>query len=575
MRPVIVHVIPWQMCLGGAQHVIAQLCDWARPWAQLHLVYLDKGSDRTWDHLREFVTFWPAATAEQAEATIQRIDPDLIHHHYPDNPWGIKNLFGRYPIIGTPHGWVGNQNPPDWAVPICGPHVRIRHGIDLQHYRPGKRPQPDGRFHVGIVGRLRADKVPHEFLNALATWLPGQRGRVVIHFIGRGLDDRAGRRTQQAAAAIHGVRLHGDIQPNEMPGIYNQLDAVLIPSARDSVSLVALEAMACEIPVIVRNIEGLPETVGSAGVICENDQALLTAIDRLRRDPEGRRELGRRGRERVKLLYDKRRMLDQYDAVYKRHLGSAGNTAESSGTVAEIAEPEVSVVMPVGDGLQPEWLSKAIMSVVRQEGCRFELVLVDDGLRDENLIHVAETAAREFDVRLFRLPENCGIPAALNLGLRHARADLVARADADDIMPAGRLAAQVAIMRADPTITVLCGDMLRILPDGNLTPMPSRVLRADQPLWEYWEGNWPVAHPTVMFRKHTIVDLGGYDESIPVAQDLDLWCRIQQAGLKIHKNDVVWNHYRIHANQATARRMNDVRAMAADVLDRYRQRRIT
>jgi len=233
----------------------------------------------------------------------------------------------------------------------------------------------------------------------------------------------------------------------------------------------------------------------------------------------------------------------------------------------------VSVVMPVGDGVRPEWFNNAVRAITTQTGVAHELVIVNDGVTDPALARAIEDAdAPTRNVRVVRLPENKGIPVALNLGLRHARAELVARADADDIMPTGRLAAQFAIMNADPGITMLCGNMKRLLAGGDLVAMPRADLRADEPIWNYWEGNWPIAHPTVMFHKHTIIEMGGYDESIPVAQDLDLWCRLQDGGCRIEKRRDIWNHYRIHGAQATARG-NQVREMTATILDRYRNRR--
>jgi len=568
-KPVIAHVIPWNMCVGGAQRVIANLCEWARDWAELHIVHRAKGSDATWDYLREFVAFHPAETSDEAEAVLRRLQPDLIHHHYPENPWGIHNLFGMFPILGTPHGWPGNLNAPAWAVPICGPDAQIRHGVDLEHYRPGKRPQPDGRFHVGIVGRLREDKVPLPFLAALQSWLPRHRGQVVVHFIGRGLDDRCGRRVQDAARCIRGVHLHGDIPPNQMPDIYTQLDAILVPSGRDSVSLVAVEAMACGVPVIARNIEGLPETVGSAGVIADDDAALLAAVDDLRRNRATCVEMARRGRARATLLYDKRRMLNQYREVYDRHLKPAKSARDAQGDLV----PDVSVVMPVGDGVKPEWFNAAVASIVGQTGVHHELVIVNDGVTDLALANaIIAAVAPSRHVRVIHMPKNRGIPVALNVGLEAARAELVARADADDIMPAGRLTAQFAIMSADPGITVLCGDMMRLLPEGRLAAMPRSDLRPNEPIWDYWEGNWPICHPTVMFRKHTIIEMGGYDESIPVAQDLALWCSLQAAGHRIEKRPDIWNHYRMHPNQITGR-VKNVAAMTKEILDRYQKRR--
>ena len=62
--------------------------------------------------------------------------------------------------------------------------------------------------------------------------------------------------------------------------MYGQLDALLVPSSTESVSYAALEAMASGLPVVARNVDGLPYTLGSAGILHTDDQM----IDALQRD---------------------------------------------------------------------------------------------------------------------------------------------------------------------------------------------------------------------------------------------------------------------------------------------------
>jgi glycosyltransferase involved in cell wall biosynthesis len=558
LKPLICHVIPWQLFVGGAQRFVAEMVMWARDWSEQHVIYLAKLSDATWNHQLKGCTLHAVNTAAEVETIIDHLNPDLIHHHHPESNWGLDGLSRDYPKIGTPHGWAGNIKPVDWSVKIAGPQVQVRHGIDLDQYSPKRLPSNnDGSFHVGIVGRIRHDKIPASFIDELRRWNP-KRHQVVIHFVGRGLDDLVGRRVQESIRRIPNCRLHGDIPPDEMPGIYRQLDCVLIPSARDSVSLVAIEAMACGIPVIARDVEGLPDTVGDAGVVRGTDAELLAAVDSLRRDHSTRREFGVRGRARAVSLFEKGRMLSQYGTAYE------------SATRGVVKPPwarfDVTVAMPVADGVTANWLRAAVDSVWDQRGVNIELILVNDGVTDPDLSEMIWFLSMQNIV--VTIPERRGISNALNEALRVARSDLIARADADDIIPRGRLAAQVKIMRDHPDVAVLCGDMARITTDGGTTPMPVRVLRPDQPVWEYWVGNWPIAHPTVMFRRFPIMSVGGYDPTVDCGQDLDLWCRLQAAGYRFRKENVVWNHYRVHPNQQTARRA-EVREATTEILARY------
>jgi len=81
------------------------------------------------------------------------------------------------------------------------------------------------------------------------------------------------------------------------------LDIYVAPSLEESFGVAVLEASACNKPVVVSNVGGLPEVVdnGITGFIVEpmNPNDLATAIEKLVRNPSLRLEMGRKGREKV------------------------------------------------------------------------------------------------------------------------------------------------------------------------------------------------------------------------------------------------------------------------------------
>jgi hypothetical protein len=103
----------------------------------------------------------------------------------------------------------------------------------------------------------------------------------------------------------------------------------------------------------------------------------------------------------------------------------------------------------------------------------------------------------------------------------------VARLDADDVCLATRLEQQVRVLRARPDVAVLGTWMYDIDAAGARTALVSRrwdnvgmylacLLLEICPLW----------HPTVMFRRDAVQEVGGYDEGFKIAQDYDLWIRL-------------------------------------------------
>jgi hypothetical protein len=418
---------------------------------------------------------------------------------------------------------------------------------------------------------------------------------------GRGLDHGVAGRIEKRLAALPFVDILGDLPRSAMPEFYRSLDVLLVPSIEESVCIAAIEAMACGVFVLGRHGGGLRDTTGPwGGWFGDTDADLLRCLDLMakKHDPLWRDVHESNCRARAEAQFDRNQMFDAYARLYRDRTGGrvdlkspravpalrdgsdipGAQTSPSAPKIAggdtrapgERRSPQVSVLMPVYDGVEPVWLDEAIRSVLHQKGVDFQFVIVLDGPTDQRLIDMAHRYA-DVNGKITVVPiDHAGCAGALNAGLPHCRAELVARFDADDVMPAGRLAQQVGIMTANPAVDLLCGDMEILHPNGRVTLSKRPAYDPATPLWESWEKNWNICHPTVCFRKSRIVDLGGYDVSVAVAQDLDLWCRMQLAGHVIMKTSAVWNRYRIHPGQQTAIHRATMREETKGVLDRYR-----
>jgi L-malate glycosyltransferase len=101
-------------------------------------------------------------------------------------------------------------------------------------------------------------------------------------------------------------------------------DVLLLPSEQESFGLAALEAMACEVPVIASRVGGVPEVVtdGETGFLSEVGDVDKMAEDaaRLLTDTELRREMGKRARESAVSRYRTDIVIPQYIEFYKRVL---------------------------------------------------------------------------------------------------------------------------------------------------------------------------------------------------------------------------------------------------------------
>src|SRR5206468_3205001 len=120
-----------------------------------------------------------------------------------------------------------------------------------------------------------------------------------------------------------------------------------------------------------------------------------------------------------------------------------------------------------------------------------------------------------------------GLTRALNQALARARAPLVARLDADDLALPERLARQRAFLDAHPDVGLL-GTGARAVDAAGREVAWIRPPEDDGALRRVLIRRNPFVHSSVMMRRAVVERAGGYDETLPVAQDYDLWMRMSR-----------------------------------------------
>ncbi len=122
------------------------------------------------------------------------------------------------------------------------------------------------------------------------------------------------------------VLFTGNVPFKEIPKYHNMLSVSVSVSVFDSESfgVAIIEASACEKPVVVSDVGGLPEVVenGVTGIVVprRNPQKTFEAIERLILDENLRKQMGKAGRERVKKLYNWNDNVQQMIEIYKNIL---------------------------------------------------------------------------------------------------------------------------------------------------------------------------------------------------------------------------------------------------------------
>jgi len=183
----------------------------------------------------------------------------------------------------------------------------------------------------------------------------------------------------------------------------------------------------------------------------------------------------------------------------------------------------VSVLISVRNGAP--WVREAVESVLAQTAPDLELIVIDDGSTDATPDLLG--ALRDPRLRVERHPP-AGLTLALNRALALARAPLLARLDADDLAVPDRVARQRTFLDSHPEVGLLGTGAREVDPSGREMGIVSPPVE-DAAIRRALIRENPFVHSSVMMRRSALLRVGGgYDETLPVAQDYDLWMRMSR-----------------------------------------------
>ncbi len=210
-----------------------------------------------------------------------------------------------------------------------------------------------------------------------------------------------------------------------------------------------------------------------------------------------------------------------------------------------MVDKKYSVLMSIYRKEKPNYFRASIESMRNQTLPPEEIVIVKDGPITMELDKVIDEYKLNDD-RLFtivELKENVGLGQALNVGLKKCRNELVARMDTDDISIEKRMDIQINHLINNPDIDILGGFAVDIDEEGvgaKSRQLPICHEKIEKLIWTN-----PIIHPTVVYRKSKIINIGSYDERIRRRQDYDLWFRAVAAGLKFENIPTALIKYRV------------------------------
>lgn len=280
---------------------------------------------------------------------------DLVHTHlFTADLWGrLASLPMNIGVLSTSHttsdpnvGWLGRlldrmlgyRNDAMICVSEAVRQYRrdetgvtpekfflIENGIDLCRFEKNVSTEEmrhrlglarEG-FWIAIIGRLIPLKGHRNLIRALSL-LSEKLPALGIVVVGEGETETALKRQAEKAGLSGRVVFLG--LRRDVPDILQAVDVLAIPSSREGLPIVLLEAMAAGLPVVASKVGGMPEVVldGETGILVEQDPfSIAQALKTLFENSVLRKKMGETARKVVEERYDIRKVAERYEGLYR------------------------------------------------------------------------------------------------------------------------------------------------------------------------------------------------------------------------------------------------------------------
>ena len=238
---------------------------------------------------------------------------------------------------------------------------------------------------------------------------------------------------------------------------------------------------------------------------------------------------------------------NEYQQWFQQHRASAEELASMRHEVHAFASPPlISILTPVFDTPVP-WLREAVESVLAQVYENWELLLIDDGSTDADLLRALPAlGARDRRIRLVSLESHQGISVALNKGLDLANGDWVTFLDHDDVLEPDALFQNVRLIQENPGLDLIYSDEDKLTEAGFDSP----ILKPDWSPDFFLSCNY-LCH-MIFLRRDLVREVAGFQPQFDGSQDYDLLLRITERTNRIHHIPRVLYHWRRSENSSAS-----------------------
>lgn len=205
----------------------------------------------------------------------------------------------------------------------------------------------------------------------------------------------------------------------------------------------------------------------------------------------------------------------------------------------------VSIVIPTYNGAR--FIAQALDSILAQTHPVLEIIVVDDGSADQT-----RAICDRYPTVTYIYQTNQGVNAARNHGLRASHGEFLVFLDHDDRLLPEAIATGLACAQAHPECAFVFGLSRVIGADGTiLEDHPATIPMADYA--GLLASDLRICPPaTVLFRRHSLASVGGFDITLRLVEDYALYLRLSQE-FPIYCHNQLIVEYRWHESNTSTR----------------------
>jgi glycosyltransferase involved in cell wall biosynthesis len=201
----------------------------------------------------------------------------------------------------------------------------------------------------------------------------------------------------------------------------------------------------------------------------------------------------------------------------------------------------ISVIIPSFN--RAHTLARAIESVLAQSLPADEIILIDDGSRDET-----QALAQTFPKVTYLMQPNQGVSSARNKGILQAKGNWIALLDSDDEWLPDKLKQQCQLLSQQPKHRLCHGNELWVHNGQHLNQMAKHQKYGGH-IFEKCLPLCAISPSAALIQKDLLLEVGLFDTELPACEDYDLWLKICAKEAVLFVEEPVLKKYGGHDDQ--------------------------